>query len=92
MSYTVFFPTTQHEKRFENPTGIAVLVTTEMDERAITSRIEQFNKLEYERVGVLMRADLIAIKDAKNDEASFITLVKRFLIKKTKPLLKHCLT
>lgn len=69
----------RHEKRFENPTGIAVLVTTEMDAAAVDSRIEQFKKLEYERVGVLMKADLIAIKDAKNDEASFAALVKKVM-------------
>lgn len=67
----------RHEKRFENQTGIAVLVTTEMDDAAVDSRIKNFNELEYERVGVLMRAELIAIKDAKNDEASFTALVKK---------------
>jgi acetyl-CoA decarbonylase/synthase complex subunit gamma len=69
----------RHEKRFVNPTGIAVLVTTDMDADAVDSRIEQFNKLEYERVGVLMRADLIAVKDAKNDEATFAALVKKVM-------------
>nr|MBF0222258.1 acetyl-CoA decarbonylase/synthase complex subunit gamma [Desulfobulbaceae bacterium] len=67
----------RHEKRFENPTGIAVLVTTEMDNSAVESRIKNFNELEYERVGVLMRAELIAVKDAKNDEASFTALIKK---------------
>lgn len=69
----------RHEKRFENPTGIAVLVTTAMDESSIASRIENFKKLQYERVGVLLKADLIAIKDAKNDSASFTALIKRVL-------------
>ncbi len=69
----------RHEKRFENQTGIAVLVTTEMSEDDIDGRIERFNKLEYERVGVIMRADLIAVKDAKNDEASFTALVQKVL-------------
>ncbi len=69
----------RHEKRFENPTGIAVLVTTEMSDADVDGRIERFNKLEYERVGVIMKADLIAIKDAKNDEASFVALVQKVL-------------
>jgi acetyl-CoA decarbonylase/synthase complex subunit gamma len=69
----------RHEKRFENPTGIAVLVTTEMDDPAVESRISQFNKLQYERVGVLMKADLIAVKDAKDDATSFTDLVKKVM-------------
>ncbi len=67
----------RHEKRFENPTGIAVLVTTEMSDADVDGRVERFNKLEYERVGVIMKADLIAVKDAKNDEASFVALVQK---------------
>ncbi len=69
----------RHEKRFENPTGIGVLVTTEMSDADIDGRIERFNKLRYERVGVLMKADCIAVKDAKNDGASFKALVEKVL-------------
>lgn len=69
----------RHEKRFENPTGIAVLVTTEMDDAAVSGRLERFKSLRYERVGVMLKADLVAVKDAKNDAASFTALVKKVL-------------
>lgn len=69
----------RHDKRFENQTGIAVLVTTEQSDADVEGRIERFNKLEYERVGVIMKAELIAIKDAKNDEASFTALTQKVL-------------
>ncbi len=69
----------RHDKRFENQTGIAVLVTTEQSDADVEGRIERFNKLEYERVGVIMKADLIAVKDAKNDEASFTALTQKVL-------------
>jgi acetyl-CoA decarbonylase/synthase complex subunit gamma len=69
----------RHEKRFVNPTGIAVLVTTDMDEAAVQGRIDRFNSLVYERVGVIMKAELIAVKDSKNDEASFTALVQKVL-------------
>ena len=69
----------RHEKRFVNPTGIAVLVTTDMDDAAVSGRIERFNQLEYERVGVVMKAELIAVKDSKNDEGSFVALVQKVL-------------
>jgi acetyl-CoA decarbonylase/synthase complex subunit gamma len=69
----------RHEKRFENPTGIGVLLTTLMDAQAIDSRIANFKNLQYERVGVQLKAELIAVKDAKNDEASFTALVQKVM-------------
>jgi acetyl-CoA decarbonylase/synthase complex subunit gamma len=69
----------RHEKRFENPTGIAVLVTTDMNEADVDGRISRFKNLRYERVGVLLKADLIAIKDTKGDAAAFTALTKKVL-------------
>jgi len=69
----------RHEKRFEHQTGIGVLIHTEMADDAVDSRLQNFNKLEYERVGVIMKPDLIAVKDAKNDAASFVELVRKVM-------------
>lgn len=69
----------RHEKRFENPTGLGVLVTTEMADSDVEGRIERFNTLRFERVGVEMKAEIIAIKDAKADEGSFVALTQKVL-------------
>jgi len=69
----------RHEKRFENQTGIGVLVSTDMADTDIDGRISRFNSLRYERVGVLMKADIIAVKDAKGDGAAFSALTKKVL-------------
>jgi len=69
----------RHEKRFENPTGIAVLVTTAMAAADVDGRIERFNTLRYERVGVNLRADLIAVQDSKGDAKAFCDLVGKVL-------------
>lgn len=69
----------RHEKRFENPTGIAVLVSTDMSEADIDGRISRFKSLRYERVGVLMKARLIAVKDSDADQGKFMALVKKVL-------------
>ncbi len=69
----------RHEKRFENQTGLGVLVTTEMADSDVDGRIERFNSLRFERVGVEMKAEIIAVKDAKADEASFVALTKKVL-------------
>lgn len=67
----------RHEKRFENPTGIAVLVSTDMAEDAVAGRLSRFNSLQYERVGLNLRADLVAVKDGSHDADAFLSLIKR---------------
>ena len=69
----------RHEKRFENPTGLGVLITTEMSDSDVDGRVERFNSLRFERVGVEMKADVIAIKDSKADESSFVALTQKVL-------------
>lgn len=69
----------RHEKRFENPTGLAVLISTDMSDHDIDGRIERFKSLRYERVGVMMRPQLIAVKDADGSKDKFSALVKKVL-------------
>ena len=54
----------RHEKRFENQTGIAVLIATDEDPAAIDGKLKRANDFVFERVGVMMRNSLVAIKDA----------------------------
>ncbi len=69
---TVMF---RHEKRFENPTAIAVLVTDAMSDADVTARVDKFNKYTYERVGLKLRAQAVAIKSESGDAAKFEALV-----------------
>ncbi len=69
----------RHEKRFEHPTGIGVLVTTAMAADEVDGRIQRFNSLRYERVGVMLQADIVAVKDATGDEGAFVGLVEKVL-------------
>jgi acetyl-CoA decarbonylase/synthase complex subunit gamma len=71
---TVMF---RHEKRFVSPTGIAVLVSDKMSDGEIDSRLKKFNELKYERVGLKLQADLVAIKGESGDPAKFEALVKK---------------
>jgi len=68
---TVLF---RHEKTFMNPTGIAVLVTDEMSDEDVDGRLERFKTLEYERVGLTLRADLVAVKSITGDAGKFESL------------------
>jgi acetyl-CoA decarbonylase/synthase, CODH/ACS complex subunit gamma len=71
---TVMF---RHEKRFENPTGIAVLIPDNLPPAEIEGRLIRFNTLEYERVGLKLRSDLVAVKDTANDPVRFSAVINQ---------------
>jgi acetyl-CoA decarbonylase/synthase complex subunit gamma len=73
---TVMF---RHEKTFVNKPGVAVLISDAMAEDDVAGRIKRFNLLKYEWIGLLLRAEMIAIKNESQDAAKFETLVKRVM-------------
>jgi acetyl-CoA decarbonylase/synthase complex subunit gamma len=68
---TVFF---RHEKRFENPTALAMLITDSMSDSEVEGRLARFKALTYERVGLRLKPDMLAIKCDSGDAARFATL------------------
>jgi len=75
---TVMF---RHEKTFFNPTLIAGLVTTAEADAAVDKKLDTFMKLQYDRVGLLLRPELIAVQDANGDAGKFAALVKKVMDK-----------
>jgi acetyl-CoA decarbonylase/synthase complex subunit gamma len=73
---TVMF---RHEKTFFNPTLIAGLLTTAMTD--VDAKIDAFNKMQYERVGLNLRPEMFAIKDVDGDAGKFAALVKKVMDK-----------
>ncbi len=71
---TVLF---RHEKTFVSPTGIAVLVTDKMSDADVDKRLKNFNDLHYDRVGLLLKSDLVAVKSESGDAAAFEKLVNK---------------
>lgn len=71
---TVMF---RHEKRFVNPPGIAVLVTDKMGEAEVEERLRKLQELKYERVGLTLQADLVAVKSETGEAAKFENLAKK---------------
>jgi len=69
---TVMF---RHEKRFENPPGFALLISDGMDDAEAGRRLGKFKQLQYERIGLTLRPDLIAAKCGSGDKAKFAALV-----------------
>lgn len=71
---TVMF---RHEKRFENPPGIGVLVSDLMEESEINGRLARFKELRYERVGLLLKPELVAINNESGNSDNFAALVQK---------------
>jgi acetyl-CoA decarbonylase/synthase complex subunit gamma len=69
----------RHEKTFFNPTLIAGLLTTAMAD--VDAKIDAFNKMQYERVGLNLRPEMFAIKDVDGDAGKFAALVKKVMEK-----------
>ena len=68
---TVMF---RHEKRFENPPGIAILISDKMADTEVDARLKKVKDLTYERVGLTLRANLVALKSETGDAAKFAAL------------------
>lgn len=71
---TVLF---RHEKTFINSPGIGLLITDAMDDADIDLRLKKFKEIEYERVGLYLSADIIALKDTSGDAAKLIKLIEK---------------
>ncbi|MBU0900111.1 acetyl-CoA decarbonylase/synthase complex subunit gamma [bacterium] len=71
---TVMF---RHDKTFVNPPGIAVLISDKMSEEEINQKIKQFNQIKFERVGLVLKPDLIAIKSETQNGDKYASLVRK---------------
>ncbi|MFC2066986.1 acetyl-CoA decarbonylase/synthase complex subunit gamma [Chloroflexota bacterium] len=71
---TVMF---RHEKRFENPPGLAILISDTMAESEVDARLERCKTFEYERVGLTLRPELVAVKDDSGNASKFEALANK---------------
>ncbi len=71
---TVMF---RHEKRFENPPALAILISDTMNEAEVSARLERCQQLQYERVGLTLKPELVALKSASGDGQKFKALVNK---------------
>ncbi|MDD4907862.1 MAG: acetyl-CoA decarbonylase/synthase complex subunit gamma [Candidatus Omnitrophica bacterium] len=69
---TVMF---RHEEKFRNPAGIGFLIEDSLSDGAIKSKLEQINKLKFERVGQELNVNLIALRQ-NSDKARFAAAVE----------------
>jgi len=71
---TVMF---RHEKRFENPPALAILISDTMDDAEVSARLDRCKQLQYERVGLTLKPELVALKANSGDTQKFEALVNK---------------
>jgi acetyl-CoA decarbonylase/synthase complex subunit gamma len=71
---TVLF---RHEKTFVNKPGFAILISDAMPEAEINARLKRFKELKYERIGLTLRPEMVAVKNESGDSEKFVALIKK---------------
>lgn len=66
----------RHEKTFFNPTAFAALVNSDIKDAELKDKLKVWNAFQYERVGLNLRPEIIALKDAKGDGKEFAKKAK----------------
>ena len=69
----------RHEKTFFNPTIISGRVTTAMSDADVDALLKQFMALQFERVGLNLRPEMISVIDKDGDAGKFAALVKKVM-------------
>ena len=70
---TVLF---RHEETFHHPPGIGTIVPDTLDEAALKARVAAIGKLKFHRVGMDMRANVVAVENASNQPDPFVRAAK----------------
>lgn len=66
----------RHEKTFFNPTVFAGLMTSDTPKADVEKKLKVWNAIQYERVGLNLRPEMVALKDVNGDKAAFAALAK----------------
>jgi acetyl-CoA decarbonylase/synthase complex subunit gamma len=67
----------RHEKTFYNPTGLGAMISSDIASEALDKKLKEWNALQYERVGLNLRPELVALKDVNGDSGTFAALAKK---------------
>jgi acetyl-CoA decarbonylase/synthase complex subunit gamma len=67
----------RHEKTFFNPTLLAAQVPSDISSDDLAAKLKGWNALQFERVGLNLRPELVALKDVNGDAAAFGATAKQ---------------
>ncbi|MCF8029653.1 MAG: acetyl-CoA decarbonylase/synthase complex subunit gamma [Desulfohalobiaceae bacterium] len=66
----------RHEKTFFNQPPIAGVISSDMPEEEMKNKLTVWNAFQFERVGYILRPELVALKDANGDKEAFAAKAK----------------
>jgi acetyl-CoA decarbonylase/synthase complex subunit gamma len=67
----------RHEKTFYNPTLLAAMVSSDISADDLATKLKGWNALQFERVGLNLRPELVALKDVNGNADAFGKLAKQ---------------
>jgi acetyl-CoA decarbonylase/synthase complex subunit gamma len=67
----------RHEKTFYNPTLLGAMVGSDTSEADLEAKLKTWNAFQFERVGLNLRPELIALKDINGDKDVFARAAKK---------------
>ncbi len=67
----------RHEKTYVHQTGIALLISDKEDEAKVDEKIRKITQLQFDVVGLTLRADLLALQFESGDRARYEALVRK---------------
>ena len=66
----------RHEKTFINQTAIAGMIGSDISEADLEAKLKIWNAFQFERVGLNLRPELVALKDSNGDKETFAQKAK----------------
>ena len=66
----------RHEKTFYNQTTLAALVGSDISDADLAAKLTTWNAFQFERVGLNLRPELVALKDTNGDATAFAAKAK----------------
>ena len=67
----------RHEKTFYNPTLLAATIASDIADADLETKLKSWNAFQYERVGLNLRPELVALKDVNGDKDAFASAAKK---------------
>jgi acetyl-CoA decarbonylase/synthase complex subunit gamma len=67
----------RHEKTFYNPTLLAATIGSDIADSDLATKLKAWNALQFERVGLNLRPELVALKDVNGDKDAFANAAKK---------------
>jgi acetyl-CoA decarbonylase/synthase complex subunit gamma len=66
----------RHEKTFYNPTVFGAMIGSDISDADLETKLKVWNAYQYERVGLNLRPELVALKDVNGNKDAFAKAAK----------------